>query len=186
MNPYFQFLDWFYSSGGATALFWIKSVAAVVSIVCFSFIVYINLLLFDMMKKRGTTVRQEVSNILAEEAEEDFGALPASVKTDVSPKWESVLNKAAAPNPSDWKLAVIEADSLMDDLLKRSGYFGATMGDRLKQLDRSKLSSLNELWEAHKIRNLIAHDPNRPVSRQEIDRAIDGYEKALGELDFMS
>ena len=116
---------------------------------------------------------------------DDFGKMPDSMKSDISPKWQAILDKGSSPNPSDWKLAVIEADSLMDDLLKRIGYPGETMGERLKYVDSSKLAAINDVWEAHKIRNIIAHDPNRAVSRQEIDKALEGFEKALDELDFI-
>ncbi|KKS38224.1 MAG: hypothetical protein A3G49_02180 [Candidatus Sungbacteria bacterium RIFCSPLOWO2_12_FULL_41_11] len=180
MELYFNFLDWFYSSGGETLIFWIKIFAGFFSIIFFAAIVYINVLFFRLRRPKKTALEA-----IEEIVEESFGKIPDSMKTDVSQKWQSVLDKAASPNPSDWKLAVIEADSITDDLLKRIGLQGETMGERLKQFDRSKLNSIDELWEAHKIRNLIAHDPNRPVSRQEIDKAIDGYEKSLDELDFI-
>lgn len=180
MELYFNFLDWFYSSGGGTFLYWLKFAATFFSIVFFGTIIYINILMFRINRPLKT-----VLETVEEAVEQNFGKIPASMKTDISAKWQSVLDKAASPNPSDWKLAVLEADSIMDDLLKRIGLQGETMGERLKQLDRSKLSAIDELWEAHKIRNLIAHDPNRAVSRQEIDRAVDGFEKALDELDFI-
>src|SRR3990170_2974914 len=176
MEFYFNLLDRFYSSGGGTFILSMKFVGGLLSIVFFGFIIYLNVLMFRLQNPKGAV--EKIEEIVGE----DFGKIPESEKREVPKKWQSVLDKASSPTPSDWKLAVIEADTIMDDILKKMRLEGNSFGDRLKQLDRSKLNSIDNLWDAHKIRNLIAHDPNRPVSRQEIDRAIDGYEKALDEL----
>ena len=71
---------------------------------------------------------------------------------------EDVLNHSTSENPNDWKLAIIEADIILDDLLKQRGYGGNSLGERLKSISPNQLASLNDAWEAHKIRNRIAHD----------------------------
>jgi len=60
------------------------------------------------------------------------------------------------------------------------------MGDRLKQLDLSKLASLNEVWEAHKIRNRIAHGTDRALTHDEAARAIGAFEAGLRELQYLT
>ena len=177
MNLYFRFLDWFYSSWLGTAFYWYKIFAAAASFLLLAVIIYIVYLMYQLNKPSPKTIEEAI--------EEDFGKIPESAKTDLSPRWQEILDKVSSPNPSEWKLAVIEADSLLDDLLKRIGYPGETMGERLKFVDSSKITSINGLWEAHKIRNMIAHEPDHPVSRQEIEKAIEGFEKVLDELEFI-
>lgn len=164
---YFNFIDWFYSLSWTVVLFWLKVASVIISAV----------LLFLLVKV--------VQKLKALQGHKEIIEIPKVPTEEVSKSWKIVIEKITSPNPSDWNLAVLQADSILDDILKRSGFPGETMGDRLKKLDRSKLSSLDEVWDAHKIRNVIAHDPNRPISRREIERAIDSFEKALKELEFL-
>lgn len=60
-------------------------------------------------------------------------------------------------NPNDWKLAIIEADIILGQVLDKAGYVGATIGDQLKSASASAFQTLEDAWEAHKIRNQIAH-----------------------------
>lgn len=177
MDLYFRFLDWFYSSRLGTLFYWYKIFAAAVSYFLIAIIIYIAYLMYQLNKPTPKKIEEEI--------EEDFGKIPESAKTDVSPKWQEILEKVSSPNPSEWKMALIEADSLVDDLLKKIGYPGETMGERLKYVDSSKITSINDLWEAHKVRNIIVHEPDRAVSRQEIEKAMEGFEKVLDELEFI-
>ncbi len=86
-------------------------------------------------------------------------------------------------NPNDWKLAIIEADIILDDSLKRQGYAGPTLGDRLKSISPNALSSLDDAWQAHKVRNQIAHAGSDFVLTQKIAReTIVQYERVFKEL----
>jgi len=60
-------------------------------------------------------------------------------------------------NPNDWKLAIIEADIMLDEILKERGYAGGSLGERLRSISPSQLNSLDDAWAAHKVRNQIAH-----------------------------
>jgi len=86
-------------------------------------------------------------------------------------------------NPNDWKLAIIEADILLDDLLKQRGYAGISLGDRLKGISPSVLHSLDDAWQAHKVRNQIAHAGADFVLTQKIAReTIMMYKRIFDEL----
>jgi len=114
------------------------------------------------------------------------GGRPAPSEDLVAKPWQEVMQRMESANPSDWNLAVIRADSLFDGVLKDMGLSGDTMGDRLKQLDLSKLASLNEVWEAHKIRNRIAHGTDRALTHDEAARAIGAFEAGLRELQYLT
>lgn len=98
-------------------------------------------------------------------------------------RWEEIQKHLDSVKEAEWKFAVIEADSLVDSILKASGYPGDTMGDRLKNIDKTQIVSIDDLWEAHKIRNRLAHDTNYFLRYGEAKRAVQLYEKALKELN---
>lgn len=86
-------------------------------------------------------------------------------------------------NPNDWKLAIIEADIILDDILKRQGYAGTSLGERLKSISPTTLASLDDAWQAHKVRNQIAHAGAEFVLTQKIAReTIVQYERVFKEM----
>ena len=97
-------------------------------------------------------------------------------------KWEEITRHFESVKEAEWKFAIIEADKLVDDLLKQGGYPGDTMGERLMNIEQGQLLSLQGLWEAHKIRNKLAHDTNYFLRYAEARQAIKLYEEALKEL----
>ena len=80
-----------------------------------------------------------------------------------------------------WQLAIFEADKLLDHALKGRGYGGETMGDRLKAA-RGAFMSNNAVWDAHKLRNRLAHEQNVQLNSVVVDRALHGFKAALKDL----
>ena len=106
--------------------------------------------------------------------------MSGGIKSDKFVELKEHLN---SNNPNDWKLAIIEADIILDNTLKRQGYAGPTLGDRLKSISPSALSSLDDAWQAHKVRNQIAHAGEDFVLTQKIAReTIVQYERVFQEL----
>lgn len=75
-----------------------------------------------------------------------------------NPAWERIQKLFESSNPSDWRIAIIEADILLDQLITRLGYPGETMGERMQHMSAADFPMINAAWEAHKIRNRIAHE----------------------------
>ncbi len=103
-----------------------------------------------------------------------------------SSRFDDVLTHVEADTPAHWRLAIIEADILLDEALKERGFLDASLADKLKQLTRGDLASLDKAWEAHKVRNQIAHTGSDFILTQREARRIVGlYEEVLRELEYL-
>ncbi len=72
-------------------------------------------------------------------------------------RWQSVQTHLASENPNDWKLAIIEADVLLEHMLEKAGFVGNTVGEKLKSASTRSFETLEDAWQAHRVRNQIAH-----------------------------
>ena len=97
-------------------------------------------------------------------------------------KWNQLLEKIKSGDERDLRLAIIEADSLVDEILKEHGHPGEDMGERLKSIHPSEINNLNSLWEAHKVRNKLAHEADFHLSAEEAKKIIEIYHKTIEEL----
>lgn len=97
--------------------------------------------------------------------------------------WQGIRERLLSGSESDWKLAVIEADIYLDRVLDDKGFHGDTTSDKLKQVTPDKLPSIQIAWEAHKIRNRIAHDGAAFVlTMPEARRLLSYYEIVFTDL----
>ncbi|MBI3459130.1 hypothetical protein HY061_02610 [Candidatus Azambacteria bacterium] len=103
-------------------------------------------------------------------------------KSAVLKRWQEVLKKFKLNTKEGFVLAVIEADSLVDFILKEIGITGFDMGERLKSIKKEQLPCLDELWEVHKLRNRMAHEHGFSISKEETNDALKVYQKMLKEL----
>ena len=96
--------------------------------------------------------------------------------------WHGIEARMRTMQEAEYKLAIIEADKLFDDLLQKMAYKGKDMGERLKQITPEQLSSISAIWKCHKVRNLISHDVNYHLTFSEAQWVIQMYEDAFIEL----
>ena len=98
-------------------------------------------------------------------------------------RWKHVLTLIESAHESDWRQAIIEADIILYDALEHDGYIGSSVGDKLKSADPRRFASLQEAWDAHKVRNDIAHQGSAFQLTDHIAyRTIQKYETVLREL----
>jgi hypothetical protein len=96
---------------------------------------------------------------------------------------EDMTNHIASGNPNDWKLAIIEADILLDETLKEKGYTGVSLGERLRGISPTQLQSLDDAWQAHKVRNQVAHGgADFVLTRRLAEETIKQYRRVFTEL----
>ncbi len=98
-------------------------------------------------------------------------------------EWEKVLRNVESTNDSDLRLAILEADIMLSTLLDNMGLPGDTMGDKLKAVEKSDFTTVDKAWEAHKVRNQIAHEGAAFVlSQHEAKRVIALYQDVFEEF----
>lgn len=111
-----------------------------------------------------------------------------STNTDpvLNEKWQKVQAHINSNNPSDWRLAILEADIMLDTILDKMGYQGDSIGDKLKGIEKSDFLTLDLAWEAHKVRNQIAHaGTDFQLNDREARRTIEMYQKVFEEFYYI-
>ncbi|MBX4198993.1 hypothetical protein KW800_01805 [Candidatus Parcubacteria bacterium] len=137
----------------------------------------------------GTIYNIRRLNAILEEEKKIYGPLPDEEPLPAEPvvekndKWERVMAHANSANASDWRQAIIEADVMLGEILRTEGYHGDSVGEMLRGVDRIELLSLDAAWEAHKVRNEIAHaGGDYELNERNTRRVILLYESVFKEL----
>ncbi len=94
-------------------------------------------------------------------------------------KWLEIL--ARVKTYDGMILAVIDADKLLDEALKKRNYKGKTMGERLVAAQH-EISDNDTVWYAHKLRNRLVHEPTVRLRNNEAKNALAGFRQGLKDL----
>jgi len=100
-------------------------------------------------------------------------------------KWSNIEAYLESNNSSQYKLAVLEADRVIDKIFKSMGLKGNDMIEMLDNLNPGQMEEAEELKTAHKIRNRIINDPSFQIDRKKAKETIDIYAKFLTENELM-
>ena len=93
-------------------------------------------------------------------------------------QWMEIMKKINDGSGTDFQLAILQADKLLDKALRERGVRGQTMGERMKA-HQAKWTNANAVWSAHKLRNQIAHEADVTIDQTTARRAAAGFKQAL-------
>lgn len=125
----------------------------------------------------------KLSKIRAEQKALLYPVLEKSIEKEVNPKWQRILDAVESLNESDWRQAIIEGDIMLNEVLNNLALPGDTMSAKLKSVDKSDFLTLDKAWEAHKIRNQIAHDgASFALTQREARRVVELYRSIFEEF----
>lgn len=148
-------------------------------------IIYCLIRIFEIRKKEHEYLHQQIAIYAHKQAEKEK-ILMNKGEGVKNPRWEGVLNHLFSENSGDWKLAIIEADSMLEELMDQMGYKGDNLGEKLKVVDRVRFRSIDDAWEAHIVRNRIAHEGLQfELTQREAKRVIALYEQVFREFGFI-
>lgn len=95
-------------------------------------------------------------------------------------KWQETQKLCGSK--ATWPLAIINADKLVDEALKKSNYKGKSMGERLTRAQR-EMSDNDGIWTAHKMRNRIVHEPEDiALKENDVKKSLIAFRQALKDL----
>jgi len=96
-------------------------------------------------------------------------------------RWKEIEALMNMGKEMNYKLAVIEADKLLDSALRAMYFTGTTMAERLK-LASYKFPKLKQVWWAHQVRNHVVHDVRYALRHGEAKKVLELFKRALSTL----
>ncbi|MDB5245060.1 MAG: protein of unknown function with transrane region [Parcubacteria group bacterium] len=116
-----------------------------------------------------------------EERYKTIGEHEAHDKVEHS-RWAYITQLIESGQESDWRSAIIESDIMLDELLTRLGYQGQSVGEKLKAVNPNQFQTIRNAWDAHMVRNDIAHQGSQyQLSEHIAHRTIANYEAVFRE-----
>ena len=116
---------------------------------------------------------------------EFFNFRPFGAKR-ITKRWNRIVKRLDSGLESEYKLAVIEADDMLEISLRRMGYAGENLEERLGKLNKAILPNIGDVYEAHRMRNNIVHDPDYRLDLDEAKKNLDIYGKAFDSLQILT
>ena len=137
--------------------------ASILSIILISGIIYSYIRIREIWNDRNTRVLIREQDPVEE--------------TELHKRWRKIIDKSESSNEDQWKQSVLDADAILDEYTKHLGIVGNTLGERLKN---AEFPHVQDAWDAHKIRNKVAHQGDSfHLTQREARKAISLYEKVF-------
>ena len=102
----------------------------------------------------------------------------------IKARWDEIERMATAGGEMNLKMAVMEADKLLDHALKAMAIPGMTLGERLK-FAAYKFPKIRDVWNAHRLRNQLAHESSYYLDPSYARKAIRDFKDALRLLNVL-
>lgn len=99
--------------------------------------------------------------------------------------WAQIRRRLLSPQQNDWKLAILESDHVLNEILKMSGYLGTRLEDKLLLITPTQLSNIEDIKRAHEVRHKIANDPTFPITQKDAEDLVNIYKVAFKELNLI-
>lgn len=136
-------------------------------LIAFGILVYATMRLYQIKEREDHEKYSTLTPAAAEKAKDHS-------------RWAHIRALIESPQESDWRQAIIEADIMLEEVLRQAGYPGVSVGDRLKV---AHFASIDDAWEAHKIRNDIAHRGSTfKLDDNVAYRTVQRYERVFKEF----
>lgn len=109
--------------------------------------------------------------------------LHGTSREQIEKRW-ALIEHTATQGVMGNKLAIIEADKLLDQVLKSMAMPGQTLGERLK-LAAYRYPTIRNVWTAHRLRNQLVHDVTFELGSGQARQALNDFKAALKVLNVL-
>lgn len=95
--------------------------------------------------------------------------------------WLEIENGLLPDQQQSYQITVLNADKLLAKALEELGIKGNTMGERMKSFGKG-FSKQDQVWQAHKIRNKIAHESDVQLTLKQVRAVLKCFKQALKDV----
>lgn len=138
-------------------------------------VLFIDIVLLLIVRGLGGDIRNTLKG----------AQMPLASKKQIQKKWSEIETRIKLGDGLQNKVAILEADKLVDEVLFNIGYKGNNMKERLDSANATQIEEIDNLIEAHAIRNRIIQEDNFNIDNQESERVMGLYREFLDNLEII-
>ncbi len=102
----------------------------------------------------------------------------------VNKRWAKIRGKSRI-SEAEARLAVIEADNLLNEILIKMGFSGKVLKERLEPMTPDILENIKQVKKAHQIRLNMVANPDYHLDSASALKVLQVYEEALENLQVL-
>lgn len=147
-----------------------------------SFLKYLVILVSILAYVMIWYANKKMDNVLSPKIEKNahFYSQKAVEAVKFEKAWLKVKKRIKRNNESEGKMAVVEADELLDKALERSGYPGETIEEKIEKLKNE--TDLDKLSQIRQIRHNIVDSKEYSLPLDQADTVLDQYEQVFKDI----
>jgi hypothetical protein len=153
----------------STFMFYVKIIAAFVTVV----LLIADLLLIRMRLAGDIKLALYGSKI------------PFANKAKYAKTWTEIKKRLELGSVASGKIAIIESDKLLGEILEKMGYAGKDTDERIKIVKPGLIIGIEDAAKSHEIFKKIIQDPSHEISIEEIKSVMDAYERVFNGLELL-
>lgn len=101
---------------------------------------------------------------------------------EIAKRWANIRKRVEGGNEAELKLAIIEADDFLAEILDERGFSGKNIEEMLHKAGRSMVGNLDDVLQAHEMRNSIVYNPDFKLDAEKAKKALADYEMAINSV----
>lgn len=111
--------------------------------------------------------------------------MPLISQKKMAKKWGKVTMRLESGNVSQYKLAILESDKIVDEILEGMKLKGANIAERLEKANPAQIINIDALQKSHKARNRVIAEPDFVVTKEEAKEIIKPFREFLEHLEYL-
>ncbi len=97
-------------------------------------------------------------------------------------EWKKIMKRLDTGIEAEYKLAIIETDAMLGEILRQMGYDEETTEKSLSRVTSVEIPNIDQLKEARRIRNSVVHDPDYQLSKEKAKEVMETYQESFRSL----
>lgn len=142
-------------------------------VLIYTIVIIIDVILILMLTDIKASMRENLTG----------GHRPTGSRGKYIKRWETILSRLESDNPSQYKVAILEADVFAEEILNSLGYHGSNMKERLDHMKDYDIETKDELVTAHAVRNRIIQESHFEPTREEAEATLRHFSNFFKEAD---
>ena len=112
----------------------------------------------------------------------EFFSWQAYGQREIAKQLGRIRKRTESGAESDYKLAIIDADDYLAEILDDGGFEGKDFDEIVRKAGKLVALTLDDILRAHEIRNSIVYDSDYKLSADQAKKILDTYETAIKNI----